>query len=293
MKGLSRSLSRRSFLVLTGGVVLLAACGGDDDSEASDESSATGNRTFTEVAPGIVSSDLYASPEPQRFAFALLAKEGYASGGQVRVALAAPGAEPTEFVEATARAEGLPEFRGVYTIEATLPTSGTWQGALEYEGARTPFVFEVGARAAVPAAGTSAPRAASPTVTEALGVDPLCTREPPCSLHDRSLDTLIGAGRPVAVLFATPARCQTQYCGPVLETLLPLVAEYRDRVDIVHVEIYRDSRSEVLVPTVESWELPSEPWFFGIDGAGTIVARLDGAFDRSELRAVLDQLVPA
>lgn len=284
---MSERLSRRSFLLVTGGVVLLAACG-DDDSPASSADDA--GREFTEVAPGIVSSDLYVSAQPQRLAFVLLAKEGYASGSPVRVAVAPPGETPSEFVDAVARGDGLPRFRGVYTIEPTLATAGTWEGLLEYEGERRPFVFEVKQDAAVPAVGAPGPRAASPTVTDPLGVDPLCTQDPPCSLHTRSLDTLVGQGRPVAILFGTPARCQTAYCGPVLEVLLPLVEEYRDAVDVVHVEIYRDSQSDALVPTVEAWGLPSEPWFVGVDAAGTIVARLDGAFDRSEMRAVLDEL---
>ena len=31
---------------------------------------------------------------------------------------------------------------------------------------------------------------------------------------------MIGSGKPVAVMFATPARCQSLYCGPVLDELL-------------------------------------------------------------------------
>ena len=99
--------------------------------------------------------------------------------------------------------------------------------------------------------GASAPTDASPTPTNTLGVDPICTRDPMCPLHTASLDTVIGKGKPVAVLFATPARCQSQYCGPVLDSLLPLVGDYQDRVDIVHVDIYkgRRTRGEERPPT--------------------------------------------
>lgn len=281
-------LTRRSFLILAGGVVVLASCGSDDD--RADSSSDTHPEHFTEVAPGIVSADLYVNEQPQRLAFVLLAKEGYASGQPVRIALAPSGADPARFVDATPRFEGLPEFRGVYTIAATLPTAGTWEGLLEYGGEKQSFAFNVRDAAAAPAIGDAAPRAASPTTSATLAVDPICTREPTCPLHERSLDAMIGQGRPVAVLFATPARCQTQYCGPVLDALLPLVDQYRERVDVVHVEIYQNSRTTDPVPTVAAWNLPSEPWFFGVDTAGKIVTRLDGAFDRVEMQEILEQL---
>ena len=101
---------------------------------------------------------------------------------------------------------------------------------------------------------------------------------------------MIGSGKPVAVMFATPARCQTMYCGPVLTELLGVMAPYRDRVEIVHVEIYKDQTSDALVPTVDAWKLPGEPWLFGIDGAGTVVGRLDGAFGTDEVQDLLGRL---
>ena len=131
----------------------------------------------------------------------------------------------------------------------------------------------------------AAPVDPSPTPANALGVDPICTRNPVCPLHDRSLDTLVAKGRPVAVLFATPARCTSQYCGPVLDSLLPLVETYQDRVDVVHVDIFKNLQTDETSPTVTAWGLPSEPWLFGIDAAGVITARLDGAFGQDEMRA--------
>jgi hypothetical protein len=280
-------LSRRRFLVLGGGAALLAACG---SSKTTGAPSTTANTNFTDVAPGIVSIDLYTSPKPQRFAFALLAKEGYASGKPARVALAPPGSTPTTFVAAEARAKGLPAFRGVYTVMATLDRPGVWHGILDYQGTHTPFVFQVQAKPLAVIPGHRAPLAASPTLTKTLGVDPICTRVPVCPLHTRSLDTIVGKGRPVAVMFATPARCQTRYCGPVLDTMLPLVATYSDRIDFVHVEIYKNNQTTDVISTVDAWGLQGEPWLFGVDAAGLVTARLDGAFDETEMRALLDGL---
>jgi hypothetical protein len=76
----------------------------------------------------------------------------------------------------------------------------------------------------------------------------------------------------------------------VLDQLLDVMDEYRADIVFVHVEIYRDSTSDALVPTVETWNLPGEPWCFGIAADGTITARLDGAMGTGEVRAVLDGL---
>jgi hypothetical protein len=281
-------LSRRRFLALGGGAALLTACGSSGSGTSATKSK---NTTFTEIAPGIVSMDLYARPEPQRFAFAVLAKEGYASGRPARVALAAPGGKPTKLVPAVARAKGLPDFRGVYTVMATLNLPGIWRGVLEYAGKETPFVFQVAAKPSAVIPGAAAPRAASPTTSATLGVNPICTRDPVCPLHTVSLDAIVGKGRPIAAMFATPARCQTRYCGPVLDTMLPMVKTYSDRVDFVHIEIYKNNETTDVIPTVSAWGLQGEPWLFGIDSGGLVTARLDGAFDESEIKTLLDGLV--
>jgi hypothetical protein len=112
-----------------------------------------------------------------------------------------------------------------------------------------------------------------------------------CPLHTQSLATVIGAGRPVAALFATPARCQSQYCGPVLDELLNVMDGYGDRITFVHTEIYQRATGTALVPTLAAWNIESEPWLFGVDAAGTIQSRIDGAFGGDEMRVLLDRLV--
>ena len=286
-------LSRRTFLGLAGGMVVLAACGGNDDDAASSEPGMHDHGEFSELAPAVVASDLHVSAQPQRFAFAMTAKEGFASGSPVRVAVAPPGSETADFVATTLHTDGLPDRRGVYVAHLTFDRAGTWNGVVDRDGERLPFAFAVKAEAEAPVAGDRAPTAASPTPGSTLGVDPICTRDPMCELHGDSLDSVIGHGTPVAVLFATPARCTSQYCGPVLDSLLPLVPAYEGRIRFVHVEIFKDLRTTDLVPTVTDWGLPSEPWLFGVAADGTIAARLDGAFGQDEMRSVLDELVRA
>jgi hypothetical protein len=112
-----------------------------------------------------------------------------------------------------------------------------------------------------------------------------------CPLHTQSLSNVIGAGKPVAALFATPARCQSQYCAPVLDEFLDVIGAYGDRIVPVHIEIYQAPTGTALVPTLEAWQIETEPWLFGVDAAGTIQSRIDGAFGGTEMKTLLDALV--
>ena len=278
-------LTRRSFLAATGGLLVAAACGGSNSSDG--EATAEQGEGLSAL---LLATDLYASDTPQRFVFGLADGSEYTSGPPATIAFALNQAQLGESVPTTLHSVGLPEGRGVYTVDASFPEAGVWLGLVAVEGEEVEMAFQVQQQPTAPVPGTAAPRVPSPTVADPLGVDPLCTRDPDCSLHDASLSELVGAGKPVAVLFATPARCSSQYCGPVLDELLTLVDDYREQVDFVHVEIYVADTGAEIVPTVQAWNLATEPWLYGVDGAGTIVSRLDGAFGRDEMRTLLDRL---
>jgi hypothetical protein len=276
-------LSRRAFLAASGGVLLAAACGG---------SSGAGGSSNQELSALLLASDLYASPQPQRIAFALADGGKFASGPPAKLAFGARGETLGKPVKTVLHSRGLPKRRGIYTAEVTLPQAGPWLGVVAVrDRGDASLAFQVQETPKAPAPGQPAPRAASPTVANPLGVDPICTRNPPCPLHEVSLDTAIGAGKPVAVLLATPARCESRYCGPVLDDLLTLVDQYRDRVTIVHVEIYKNLTGSDLVPTVEAWGIQTEPWLFGVDATGNVTSRLDGAFGHDEQKELLQRLV--
>ena len=44
--------------------------------------------------------------------------------------------------------------------------------------------------------------------------------------------------RPVALLFATPALCQSRTCGPVTDLTLQVKSQYGKRMTFIHEEIY-------------------------------------------------------
>jgi hypothetical protein len=278
-------LTRRAFLAASGGLFVAAA--------VARPAAAIDRMKSTSISPVVLSSDLYASPDPQRVAFAIYKGSRPSSSGTAKLALAPPGADEATVYATTLQKEGLPKGRGVYVAEAILPTEGVWTALAITGGKRVKFAIQVNAQPTSPGIGAPAPRAASPTKADTLGVKPICTRKPSCPLHAVSLSDVIGTGRPVAALFATPALCQSQYCGPVLDELLKIKAPYEDRVTFVHVEIFESTTGTDLSPTVEAWGIESEPWLYTIDGTGTIVGRLDGAFGSDEMTAQLDALVGA
>jgi hypothetical protein len=242
------------------------------------------------------SSDLYASPDPQRFSLVLQRATGggikYVSGPPVEVRFKGPSTDWQPYTALRLDTEGLPAGRGVYRTEAVFDRAGNWKGQVKVNGDRANgFALALPEQAVAPVPGDAAPRAASPTLADPLGVDPICTREPPCPLHTVSLSEVIGSGTPVAVMFATPALCVSAYCGPVLDEMLDVMGPYQDRVRFVHVDIYKNLNTAKLSPTVKAWGLPSEPWLYGIDGAGTITARLDTAFAKTEMVELFDGLV--
>lgn len=282
-------LTRRAFLAAAGGVLGAAALAGSPvgASLLRPRAPQQGSKA---LSPLVLSSDLYASPEPQRLAFAIARGRRFASGAPAEVALAPPGSDEGQVYETTLHRDGLPKGRGVYVAEAVLSEPGVWNAVALTRGKRVPFAIQVKEQPEAPPVGSAAPRAASPTKADPLGVKPICTRKPQCPLHTVSLADVVGTGRPVAVMFATPALCQSMYCGPVLDELLDIKDAFEDAVTFVHVEIYRSNKGADLSPTVEAWKLPSEPWFYTIDGAGTIVGRLDGAFGGDEMRSQLEAL---
>ncbi len=118
--------------------------------------------------------------------------------------------------------------------------------------------------------------------------------------YEVSLDEAIGSGQPVAVTFSTPAFCQTKACGPQLDTLSGLMAEYADRCHFVHVEIWDNPREMleegdlglgVLSPVVSDWNLPTEPWTFLIDAEGNVFARFEAFATRDELASAMEAML--
>jgi hypothetical protein len=136
----------------------------------------------------------------------------------------------------------------------------------------------------VPDLGDTAPKTHTPTKASVGGdVEQIDTRVPPSTMHEEDFAEVLGT-KPVVLLFATPALCQSRVCGPVVDIAEQVKAEHGDEVEFIHMEIYNDNELEKgFRPQVLQWRLPTEPWLFAVDGKGRIAARLEGAFSAREL----------
>ena len=112
--------------------------------------------------------------------------------------------------------------------------------------------------------------------------------EPNPAFYEKSLDQAITSGKPTLLLFATPAFCQTRFCGPSYEIFSDLEEFYRDEINFIHVEVFSglpnpEATNWTITPSMEHFGLQSEPWIFLIDKDGTVLYRVEGLFTTEEL----------
>jgi hypothetical protein len=155
--------------------------------------------------------------------------------------------------------------------------------------ADAPAALTVGARNGPPDVGDRAIKVDTLTGADVGGnLTKLSTRVPPAQdmLTDNLADVV--GRKPVVLLFATPALCQSRTCGPVVDIAEQVRAENGKGVSFIQQEIYQDNDpGKPVRPQVARWRLPTEPWAFVIDRRGRITSRFEGVFSVGELaRAV-------
>ncbi|HEU5001324.1 MAG TPA: hypothetical protein VFW71_00905 [Actinomycetota bacterium] len=144
--------------------------------------------------------------------------------------------------------------------------------------------------------GQKAHPTVTPTVANPAGVNPICTRTPPCMMHDITLADAISNGKPTAFIVATPEFCQSRNCGPSLDELITVQTKYKTQANFVHAEVYLNaqqagSQNPQLTPAMTEWGLLSEPWLFMIDKTGVIASRFEGGFTADLAEAALKPLL--
>ena len=150
-------------------------------------------------------------------------------------------------------------------------------------------VVEVGTRNGPPDVGDRAIKVDTLTAADVGGaLEKLSTRIPPAAeMLQMNFADVLGK-KPVVLLFATPALCQSRTCGPVVDIAEQVRAQSGEGVAFIHQEIYQDNDpGKPIRPQVSRWRLPTEPWAFVIDRRGKVAARFEGVFSVGELaRAV-------
>jgi hypothetical protein len=189
---------------------------------------------------------------------------------------------------------------GTYIAHLTFDKAGDWGvevTASRPDGAHITvrLPMNVIALPVVPGVGQPALATHNPTARDVADVETIDSGRPPDDMHQLSIADAIQQHRPALIVFATPAFCTSNTCGPEVKVVQSLEPAYRDRLAFIHVEIYRDfkpdpSKKQVAQAVVD-WRLQSEPWIFLIDSKGIIQARFEGPTATDEVKAALDRLL--
>jgi hypothetical protein len=179
--------------------------------------------------------------------------------------------------------------RSIYVAKVPFKRPGNYEvmGVVKLDGrlvATDPAPAQVTSDDPVPGVGEKAPRIVTPTTASVGGdVKKIDTRVPPGTMHDVNFADVVGK-KPILLLFATPALCQSRVCGPVVDIAEEVKAAHKGDTAFIHMEIYNDNELEKgFRPQVGAYHLPTEPWAFAIDRHGKVAARLEGAYSEREL----------
>ncbi len=272
------------------GATLLSACG--DDQAATEEGTNLNSHALIAAFPQSVPH--VPAGIPTRLPYLISDQEGVPLSkidGDVTFTISRDGTE-VGTVEVAPRGDGVP--RAYLPVTFTFPAAGTYDLTASYDGADLDSTIQVVERSEIgpPVVGEQLPPVDSPTTERTLEVDPLCSRVPACELHSVNLQDAVTQGKPIVMLIATPAYCQTAVCGPVLDLVMEQTAGRTD-LNVLHQEVYknpkgqRDLNDAQLAPVPDAYDLRFEPVLYVTDRNGLIVARADVTVDRGELTELL------
>lgn len=191
------------------------------------------------------------------------------------------------------------EATTVYVVpKVSFDRKGPWlalamlKGDDGLEATRVTAPTVVGEFPRIPKVGEKAPVIHTPTAGDVGGeMAKIDTRVPPDQMHEVDFADVVGR-KPVVLVFATPALCQSRVCGPVVDVAQQVADSYEGKADFIHMEIWNDNDiSKGPRPQVQAYDLETEPWTFLIDENGIVRDRIEGAFGVSELEEAMRTIV--
>ncbi len=192
----------------------------------------------------------------------------------------------------------------IFTHERQFDRAGEWgvevqAGFPDGTTAVKRIGFEVLADSPTLKPGQLVPAPVTPTSTEVNDdLSRLTTAlAPNPAFYKLSLAQALASGKPTVLLFATPAFCQTRFCGPVYEQTSELESRFGDRLNFIHVEVYTGlpnpaANNWEVAPAMTAFGLTTEPWLYLIDAEGKVVYRVEGVFSTAEVERHLLQILP-
>ncbi len=223
--------------------------------------------------------------------------------------LAANPATPASMVEAT-YLPTIPQLPGLYRATVEFTRAGPW--GIEVESAESDgttrsgrMIFSVRPTSSTPPIGADAPATTTPTATSAEEIAAISSdQHPRPEFYRLSVDEALANDQPFLLFFGTPAFCRTATCGPAMEIVKDVAADYEGEVEVIHVEPYELHEADgqlqpvlregqlVPVPAVAEWGLLTEPMIFAVDAEGKVRAKLEGVASEEEVRQAMEAVAP-
>jgi hypothetical protein len=195
---------------------------------------------------------------------------------------------------------------GVYVASVTYPEAGDWgaEFTTTARGGAPQTVrvrYQVQAKGVMPGLGDVVPSVKTATAADVGGdLKQIATDPTPSArFYQLSEDQALAQHKPFVLVFATPAFCTSQVCGPTLEKVKAIAADFPD-LTFINVEPYRmqytgghlqpvlDAGSN-LQPNDAStaFNILSEPWIYVVDGSGHVTGSFETLAGPDELKAAI------
>jgi len=331
-----------AFAALLAIVLLAVACGGDDENTPGTSTSPAASGDYSGV---VITTDV--TTGPNRFAVGVLNQDGVVLGADVSLTFL----KRTSDTEATVRFQSTTDYvelerfiindktgekattgaTGAYVTQAEFDETGGW--AIQITGSTKDgdeigpinLAFEVQSPEQTLNVGDPAPKSRQTIASDVADITEIDSMKPPDSMHDLTIADAVTSGVPTVILFGTPAFCETQVCGPVMEAImLPLYDRYGGQANFIHVEPYflETLRSgaglcavpafninfaragvaegpgpcpslteEELLAAGESWNQRIEPIIFVVDSQGNIAGKFEAVAGLEEVEDLLSELL--
>ncbi len=191
------------------------------------------------------------------------------------------------------------DAKSVYVVpRVDFDSDGPWlavamlKGKNGLEASRVPSPT-VGANPRIPEVGQRPPAITTLTAADVGGdLEKIDTRIPPDQMHKYDFAEVLGK-KPIVLVFATPALCQSRVCGPVVDVAQQVADEYEPKADFIHQEVYVDNEiAKGIRPQLKEFGLETEPWTFLIGREGKVKDRIEGAYGVAELEQAMKTIVP-
>jgi hypothetical protein len=314
---------------LLAALLFVTACGGSTPASPSPSGSgaeqgtrngcisewpAAGKATSTGPIPLLANSDL--APGENRLLLSLVDADGFPLGGPgwklsaETFNLTADGCTPLASKIEIPFAWSIKDLRGFFIGPAEIP-AGTEELGLSINGTDATgaavsirFAAQIWPEGIALRPGDAAPTGATPTAaTSEQGLAGISTDPSPLArLYKHSAADLLAAGTPFVMVFASPAFCVSQACGPTMD-VVKAAAERHPGALIIHVEPYiMEWNGERMIPTLDAnmrlqaneaartWRLPVEPWIYVVDNNGIVIHSFEGVIGAAELDAAIKEI---